>query len=116
MLKRKLCIFLSLGISIMFCLQVIANSEEYQEEQWRKQGIDFHRIESEESTEIVDNYQYTDEKGTTHYVMVAKDGSEYHNTSTLVSSHVEYTDEDGNVIKVDDYVNPDYADRVNAKK
>lgn len=112
MLKRKLCIFLSLGISIMFCLQVIANSEEYQEEQWRKQGIDFHRIESEESAEIVDRYfiEDEDEDVVSHEVMVAKDGTQYHNTSTLVSSHVEYTDENGNVIKVDDYVNPDYAD------
>lgn len=112
MLKRKLCIFLSFGISVMFCLQVIANSEEYQEEQWRKQGIDFHRIESEESAEIVDRYfiEDEDEDVVSHEVMIAKDGTQYHNTSTLVSSHVEYTDENGNVIKVDDYVNPDYVD------
>ncbi len=118
MSKKKLCLLLAFTISSIFCFQVIANSDAYQEEQWRKQGIDFHRIENEESGEIVDRYTIEDEDENVvyHEVMVAKDGTEYHNTSTLISSHVEYTDENGNVIEVVDYVNPDYADRVNTKK
>ena len=118
MSKRKVCLLLSFTVSIIFCFQVIANSNTYQEEQWRKQGIDFHHVESEESEEIVDRYTIEDEDENVvyHEVMVAKDGTEYHNTSTLISSHVEYTDKNGNVIKVVDYVNSDYVDHINAKK
>lgn len=115
MSKKKLFVFLSSVISAIFCFQVMAGSSTYQEEQWRKQGITFHRIESEDAMEIINEYQYKDDKGTVHSVMVAKDGTEYDNTSTLISSHVEYTDENGNAIKVVDYVNPDYTDYVNAK-
>ncbi len=116
MSKKKLFVFLSFIISAVFCFQVIASSSTYQEEQWRKQGIDFHRIESEDAMEIINEYQYKDDKGTLHSVMVAKDGTEYDNTSTLISSHVEYTDENDSVIEVVDYVNPDYTDHTNAKK
>lgn len=116
MSKKKLFVFLSFIISAVFCFQVIASSSTYQEEQWRKQGIDFHRIESEDAMEIINEYQYKDDKGTLHSVMVAKDGTEYDNTSTLISSHVEYTDENDNVIEVVDYVNPDYTNHTNAKK
>lgn len=97
MSKRKVCLLLSFTVSIIFCFQVIANSNTYQEEQWRKQGIDFHHVESEESEEIVDRYTIEDENENVvyHEVMVAKDGTEYHNTITLISSYVEYDDELG---------------------
>lgn len=118
MSKKKLCLLLSFIISALFYSQVVANSDIYQEEQWRKQGIDFHRVKSEESAEIVDRYTMKDEDENVvyHEVMVAKDGTEYHNTSTLISSHVEYTDENGNVIETVDYVNPDYTDQISNKE
>lgn len=87
MSKKKQCIFLSLVISTIFCFQVVASSDTYR-----------------------------DEKGILHSVITAKDGTEYDNTSTLISSHEEYTDKNGDVIKVIDYVNPEYAENVNVKK
>ncbi len=99
MLKRNLCILLSLIISGILSFQVFAQSNEevLLEEEYRKQGIDFHRVESEESEEIVDRYiiEDEDENVVYHEVMVAKDGTEYHNTITLISSYVEYDDELG---------------------